>query len=203
MGSSNYAQRAEKRATAAEAERQAAIGAATGRVNAVFDSPERAAQQNQFLKALRDRYLLDANRQKKIADRNLKFSMARNGLTGGSAAVDANRTLGEEYTEGMLKAEDRAQGAVGDLRAQDEASRMGILQMVRSGLDSTTAAQRAGAAMSSNAQVASGSAYGEGLGDMFGNTASIYKTQQEAAERRRGEKSAQLSLYGKNSFGAA
>jgi peptidoglycan hydrolase-like amidase len=202
MGSSNYARRAEKRATAAETERQSAMADATGRVNAVFDSPGREAQQTDFLEALRERYMTDANRQKRVADRNLKFSMARGGLTGGSAAVDANRTLGEEYSEGIVKAESGAQGALGDLKAQDEASRMGILQMIRSGLDATTAASRAGAAMQSNAQVASGRAFGEGLGDMFGNTASLYKTQQEAAERRRGEKAAMGTIYGKGAFGA-
>lgn len=202
MGSSNYAKRAEKRATAAEAERQAAISSATGRVNDVFDSPERGAQQNDFLQALRDQYMMQADRQKRVADRNLKFSMARGGLTGGSAAVDANRTLGEEYTEGVLGAENRAQGALGDLKSQDEASRMGILQMVRNGMDATTAAQRAGSAMQANAQSTSGRALADGLGEMFGTTSTLYKQQAEAAERRRGEKAAMGTIYGKGAFGA-
>jgi hypothetical protein len=202
MGASNYAKRAEKRATRAEAERQAAMTEATGRVNAVFDSPERQAQQNDFLQALRDQYMTQANRQKAIADRNLKFSMARGGLTGGSAAVDANKTLGEEYTEGVLNAENRSQSALGDLKSQDEASRMGILQMVRSGLDATTAAQRAGSAMQANAQTTSGRALADGLGEMFGTTSALYKQQAEAAERRRGEKAMMNSIYGKSAFGA-
>ena len=202
MGASNYAKRAEKRATAAEGQRQLAMRQASDRVNAVFDSPERQAQQNDFLQALRDQYMTQANRQKAIADRNLKFSMARGGLTGGSAAVDANKTLGEEYTEGVLNAENRAQGALGDLKSQDDASRMGILQMIRSGLDATTAAQRAGSAMQANAQTTSGRALADGLGEMFGTTSALYKQQSEAAERRRGERAAMGSIYGKSAFGA-
>lgn len=192
---------ATKRARLDEAERQFKMTEATNRLNAVFDSPQRAAQLADFLAALRELYSNQLNRQKTIADRNLKFSMARSGLTGGSAAVDANRLLGEEYTEGLLNAENRAQSAVGDLRSQDEASRMGIISMIRSGLDSTTAAQRAGSAMQANAQSAQGRAMSEGLGDIFGNTAALYKQQQEAAERRRGERAAYGSVYGKSAFG--
>jgi hypothetical protein len=176
-----------KRARLDEQARQAKMAEGTDRVNAVFDSPERAAQLEQFLQALRENFRLDADRQKQIADRKLRFSMARGGLTGGSAAVDANRTLGEEYTKGVLGAESRAQEAQGRLKSQDEASRLGLISMIRSGLDATTAAQRAGAAMQQNAQTTSANAMTSGLGDIFGSTAGIYKQQQEAAERRRGE----------------
>jgi hypothetical protein len=201
MGTSDYAKRAEKRATAAEKERQASIGRATNRVNAVFDAPERAAQVQAFLDAIRQNFRIDADRQKGVADRRLKFSMARSGLTGGSASVDANRLLGEEYSRGLLDAEARSQEAAGRLRSNDEASRLALIQMVRGGLDATTAAQRAGAAMSQNAQVAEGESVSKGLGDIFGGTASLYKEQQEAAERRRGERAAYGSIYGKGAFG--
>lgn len=192
---------ATKRARLDEAERQAKMTEATSRLNAVFDSPERQAQIAAFLAALRDQYGTQLNRQKAVQDRNLKFSMARSGLTGGSAAVDANRLLGEEFSQGILDSENRAQAAVGDLRSADEASRMGIISMIRSGLDSTTAAQRAGSAMQANAQGAQGRAMTEGLGDVFGSTAELYKRQTEAAERRRGERAAYESVYGRSAFG--
>lgn len=201
MGTSNYAKNAEKRATRAEAERQASMQRSTDRVNAVFDAPDRAQQIQDFLNAIRGNFRIEADRQKGIADRNLKFSMARSGLTGGSASTDANRNLGEEYTRGILDAESRAQEAAGRLRSEDEASRLGIISMIRQGLDATTAAQRAGAAMSSNAQIAMGEANPKGLGEIFGTTASLYKQQQEAAERRRGERAAYGSVYGKSAFG--
>jgi hypothetical protein len=203
MGSgSDKAQRA---AEGAERERQQAMERGTSRVNAVFDSPQRAAQLDDFIRALRDRYLIDANRQKGTADRRLRFSMARSGLTGGSASVDANRLLGEEYTKGLLDSESRAQEAQGRLKGQDESSRLQLINMIRSGMDATTAAQRAGALMSANAQTAEGEALAGGLGDIFGGTASIYKGQQEAAERRRGERAAYDSLPygGRSAFGGA
>lgn len=201
MGSTNGAAKAQKKAAQAEAERQQRMQTATDRVNRVFDSPDRASQLEDFLQAVRENFRTDADRQKVIADRKLKFSMARNGLTGGSASLDANRTLGEEYTRGILNAEAKAQEAQGELKSQDEASRLSLIGMIRQGLDATTAAQRAGAAMSSNAQIAKGSSMSNGLGDIFGNTASIYKQQTEAAERRRGERVAYDSIYGKSAFG--
>jgi hypothetical protein len=187
----------------AERARQTTIKLGTERVNSIFDDPARAGQQDAFLQAMREFYTADANKQKGVADRNLRFSMARSGLTGGSAAIDANRQLGEEYTDGLLDAENRAQGAYADLRGQDEASRLNLLSMVRSGMDTTTAASRAGAAMAGNAQLAQTDAMAKGLGDIFGNSASVYKTQQEAAERRRGVKDAYGSVYGaRNVYGS-
>lgn len=190
-----------KRARLDEAERQFKMQEATDRLNGVFDSPERAAQIQNFLAALREQYGMQLNRQKTDADRNLKFSMARGGLTGGSAQVDANRRLGEEFTDALLSSENRAQAAVGDLRGQDEASRSNLISMIRAGLDSTTAAARAGSAMQANAQSAQGRAMSDGLGNMFGSTADLYKRQTEAAERRRGERVAYESVYGKSAFG--
>lgn len=182
-----------------ERRRQAAILAGTSRVNAVFDSPDRAKQQQDFLNAIRAYYTQDANKQKGIADRKLKFSMARSGLTGGSAAVDSNRLLGEEYTKGLLDSENKAQAGYNDLRAQDEQSRLNLLSMVRSGMDTTTAASRAGAAISQNAATAQTDAMSRGLGDVFGSTANVYKDQQEAAARRRGVLDVQGSVYGAKS----
>jgi hypothetical protein len=183
----------------AEMARQITIQRGTQGVNDVFDAPERQAQYEQFLQGLRDFYSADANKQKGIADRNLKFTMARSGLTGGSASVDANRSLGEEYTKGLLDAENRAQSAYAGLKGQDEQSRLSLLSMVRSGMDTTTAAQRAGAALQVNAKNAETDSFANGLGDIFGSMAESYKTQREAAERRRGVRDAYGSFYGPKS----
>ena len=186
----------------AEAARQIAIKQGTAGVNSIFDAPARQAQHADFLKAMRDYYTQDANKQKGIADRNLKFSMARNGLTGGSAQADANTTLGEEYSKGLLGAENKAQGAYADLQQQDEQSRLNLLQMVRAGMDTTTAATRAGAELQANAGSAQASGMAQGLGDSFGGTADIYKSQQESAARRQGTLSAYGSIYGaRNPYG--
>lgn len=199
MGS-NSAKRAQRDAERAENERRAAIAQTTSRINSIYDAPERAQQANDFLNAVRENYVRDADKQKTVADRNLKFSMARSGLVGGSADVDAKRTLGEEYTQGIISAEGKAQGALADLKAQDETSRLNLIQLAQSGLDTTTAAQRAGAAIQASAQSMKADATSKGLGDIFGATANTYKTQQENAARRQGQLAPVGSLYG-NGFG--
>jgi len=170
--------RAARQAAAAEAERKAEIARGTDLIDQAF--------------AARQHYTADAERQKEIADRQLRFSMARGGLTGGSAQADANTELGREFSEGLLSAERQAQVGLADLMSRDDASRMNLLALVQSGANATTAAQQAGAAMRSNIQNAKSTGMVEGLGDVFGGTANLYKQQQEAAARRRGLKEAEI-----------
>jgi len=183
----------------AEWARQVAIKLGTNKVNSIYDDPARAKNQQDFLAAMRAFYTEDANRQKGVADRNRRFSMARSGLSGGSADTDSNRLLGEEYTRGLLDSERKAQGAYSDLVGRDEASRNDLLAAVRAGMDVNTAASRSAAAMRDNAAAAQSAATVSGLGDIFGSTASLYKSQQDAAARRRGAVDAYGSLYGAKS----
>lgn len=195
MGSSSN--RAADEANRMEQERQARVAEATRRINAVFDDPSREGQRQDFATALRDFYTQDATRQQGVADRQRRFAMARGGLTGGSADVDSRRTLGEEFIRGLTDAENRTQAGLADLTAQDEAARLQLTQLAQSGLDATTAASRAGAAMRSSAQGAMSQAMSQGLGNVFKGTADTYTKQQEAAERRRGYRDIEGSLYGR------
>lgn len=195
MGQDSSAKRAQREATRAEEARQARIADTTRRINKVYDAPARQQQYSDFVSAVRKRYVDDANRQKAVATRQLKFANARAGLTGGSQDVDSRRTLGEEYTRGILDSESKAQGALADLRNQDEQSRLQLIQLGQSGLDATTAAQRAGALARSNAASALDGSAVRGLGDIFGATADTYKRQQEAAAFRRGQQAPVGGLY--------
>lgn len=200
MSKEHYAKEKAKKAAAGaaqtEAERQAAIKQGVSDVNATFDAPGRQKQYDDFATALRANYTDDATRQKSVADRQLKFSMARNGLFGGSADADARRASGEEFQKGILTAENKTQGAVADLKGQDEEARMQLIQLVTNGLDATTGVQRAGSRMQSNLEGRQAQGYADGLGDIFGNTANTYKKQQESAAFRRGLTAPQGSLYG-------
>ena len=179
-GSSGASDRAEAR----ETERLAEIERATRAIDAAFTGRE--GQQQDFVGALRDFLTADVRKQKTVADRRAKFSLARAGLTGGSTAADVGTDLGEEFTEGILGAERQSQSRLADLRASDEASRTSLLGLAQAGLSSTTAAERAASSIQSNLAGARASGFTEGVGDVFGGTAQLFKQQEEAAARRKG-----------------
>lgn len=190
-----------QRAEREEKARQARMAAGETAVNAAFDSPERAAGHEAFLKALRENFMMDATRQKEVADRRLKFAMARSGNTGGSVSVDSNKRLGEEFQEGIVNSENRAQSALSDLKHDDENARQSLISMIRAGGDTTTAAARGMQMSASNALGAQSRALTDGIGDIFGGTADVYMRSEDAAARRRGMRDAQTSIYAKP-FGA-
>lgn len=189
--------RAAREAQQAEQERRRSIAEGTSAVNRIFDAPARQQQYSSLVEAVRKLLTGDLTQQKGIADRRSKFALARSGLVGGSQETDSNIRRGEEFQRGALDIENRAQGAGADLRAQDEGTRSSVLQSIYAGMDATTAAQRAGSAMQANAGAARGQALAGGLGDIFGSSADTYRRQEEAAERRRGVRDAQGSIYGR------
>lgn len=191
-GGNNSAQRA---AEQAERERQARIAGSIGQINQAFDNPARARELADYLGATRAYYMDDLNRQKGDADRNLKFAMARGGLSGGSVSIDNARQLGQDYTKGVIEADRRAQAAQADLRSQDEQSRLSLISMAQSGLDATTASSRALSALQNNLQAGRATATTQGIGDAFGSFANIYRRSQEEAARRRGERDVYGTLY--------
>lgn len=184
MGASNSGQR---QAQEAERQRQASIASTQSQVNALFDSPERAAQREQFGAAMRDLFQQDLGRQKQTADRDLKFALARMGLTGGSANVDAGRELGEEYQRGVLDSERKAQGAVADLLGRDEQSRANLMALAQGGTNLTAASQQAAGALRANLEGARSSAQVQGLGDIFGSVADWKRNSEAAAGTRRAD----------------
>lgn len=192
----NGASAAQQAANASDAQRQSNISATTNRINQIFSAPARQQQYSDLGTALNSFYTQDANRQKAIADRNLTFSMARSGLTGGSAAADAGTTLGDEYSRGILQASQKAQGAVAGLQQQDQSTRAQLTQLAENGMNSTTAASQAAAALQANVGNAQANATTTGLGDIFGQTSQLYQQQQQAAATRRQLQTPIGSIYG-------
>jgi hypothetical protein len=185
-GDSSASDAAERR----ETERLAEIKRATSSIDTAFNN--RGGQQQDFVKALRSFLSGDVRKQQKIASRGLKFGLARSGLIGGSAAVDTGRTLGEEFSTGLLKAERGAQAGLSDLKASDEAARLQLLGLAQTGLSSTTAADRAAEAIRSNLAGAKSRITTAGVGGVFGKTTDLFRKQAEAAERREGLKTAEV-----------
>lgn len=143
---------AERQARIAENRRMQGINEAVGQINALYGSAGRQRQYDDLLGALRERYQFDLGQQKQTADRRGKFAMARRGLTTGSADFDARRRRGEDFMRALVGSENSAQATIGRLRSNDDAARRSMLSMAYSGMDASTAAQRAQATMSANIQ---------------------------------------------------
>lgn len=179
-----------------EMERQANIKATQERVNKVFNDPTRERDISDFVSAVRTRALEDLNRQNTDASRELRFSLARGGLTGGSVNVDQNRRMADDYNRGLLNVESRAQGAGAQLEAADQDARARLIQLATSGLDATTAATQAAAGLRSNFENAKSQAYGEQLGDQFTQLGGFVKQRREEAARRQANRDANFNIYG-------
>lgn len=179
-----------------EMERQAAIKETQARVNNVFDNPRRARDIADFVSAVRTKNMDDLARQNTDAARELKFSLARGGLSGGSVNVDQNRRLADDYNRGALNVESRAQGAGAQLEAADQDSRARLIQLATSGLDATTAAQQAASGLRSNLETARSTGYGEDLADQFTSIGSFVKNRRDEANRREATRVSQVNLYG-------
>lgn len=179
-----------------EMERQERIREAQGRINQVFDNPRRARDIADFVSATRSKLMEDLNRQNTDAARELKFSLARGGLSGGSVNVDQNRRLTDEYNRGVINVEGRAQGAGAQLEAADQDARARLIQLATSGLDATTAASQAAAGLRSNFENARSQAFGEQLGDQFATIGGFVKNRREEAARRQANRDANFNLYG-------
>jgi len=177
--------RAAEEAQRAEAERQAQIQEAQKRVESIFGSPAREAQVEDLVGATRGFLQEDLDRQHKDTSRNLKFSVARSGLAGGSTDIDQNRRLAEKYLRGTLEVERRANTAGATLRSQDSATKAGLFSQILGGLDSSTAATEAARSLQNNVAMAKSDAYQQGIGDLFGDFADIFKLSREAAGERR------------------
>ncbi len=188
--------RAAEEANRMEQERRAAIAHAQGRINQVFDNPQRAADIADFVDATRSYYGDELNRQKADSDRELRFALARGGLFGGSTQRDQQSRLGEDYSRGLLRVDQMALGAGAELEAADQDARGRLIQLATSGLDATTGAQQAAAAMRSNLQASRPEMRANQLGEVFGGVRSFADQARDAAERRRANRDAGFNLYG-------
>ncbi len=198
MGSSSNS--AAGKAAQAEGLRQSNINRAVGQINAAYGSPAREADIADFLGASRSFYRNEADRQHDVADRSLRFAMARSGLTGGSASVDANRTLGENYQQGILAADRLAQSAANDLRTADEQARMNLIAQAQSGANLTSGASQAASMLANNLGGARASMRADQLGDLFGGVATTVKNSRDIAAERRGNRDL-YNLYFQPGYG--
>lgn len=181
---------AAKAAEQAEQQRQGRISSSVAGINRAFGN--RDAQYKTFADAVRKRLGTQLQKQQGDAARNLKFSLARGGLTGGSVAVDTGRDLADEFSKATIGVESKAQGAAADLRAKDEASRLSMISLTQSGADVGNAASQTASMLNANIGAARADNTANTLGDVFGGTAQTYKTMQESAALRKGLRQSEI-----------
>lgn len=183
-----------------EKQRQRQIKEATDAVNKAFNSANREplyAQQRDAVYALNS---AEVERQAREAERQNRFGLARNGLLGGSAEVDATAELNRRTNEGLMNASGIADDAAAKLRSADEATKQNLLSLAQSGISGSDAASMANSQLASNLDSASGDAKASTVGDLFGNLAYMY-LYQDAAQNAAKTNQYLASLYGGKSSG--
>lgn len=179
--------KASKAAEVAEEKRKGEISAAQARIEAIFGSPGRKADILDLESAVRAFLQGDLERKKVDVDRNLKFALARSGLSRGSVDVDLKARVGDDFLRGIIEVERRAKGAGTSLRAQDVETKAGLFSQVLGGLDVTTAAGQASSALQQNINLTKSTALQKGIGNMFGDFTNIFKRNVTASADRRAE----------------
>lgn len=193
--------KAAEEAAAAEKARQAAIAGTQGRVNAVFDSPERQAEIERAIAAQREFETGILNQKKADTDRQLRFALARNGQVGGSTQVDQQRRFGQDYANALLGVERSAQGFGANIRSADQDARARLISLATAGLDATTGAQQAAEAMRVNLQAGNANRNAEGVANAFVNFNDFLKSSRERADRQRADRVAGFNYYQPTSYG--
>ena len=176
---------AAKEAQRQEDLRRQQIKATQQRIESIFSSPQREAEIQDFVGSQRNLLQADLAREKEENDRQLKFSLARGGLSGGSTDIDQNRELSELFFRGVEESERRAQNAGASLRADDQAAKQSLFGQVAGGLDATTAAQNAQQSLRINAGLNKQDATVGAFDSLFKDFGSIFTNSREAAGERR------------------
>lgn len=196
MGTDNSAA---KHAQQADAARQEQIKQSIAQITGAYSSPQRQAQYDTYGTNLKGYYTNQVNEQEGANARNLKFAMARSGLTGGSASVDANTQLQKDYSKGLIQAAQQAAAGKSALQQSDINSKNQLISLAQQG--SYTGAIPMQVAQAQLATTGAAQNYGaaNSLGDLFSSTGKIYQNEQLAAANRKAQLTPIGSLYGTGS----
>ena len=110
-----------------------------------------------------------------LAERSLRFQLARQGQFGGSLDVDQNGELAKGYNNGLVDARNLADAARNEALARDDQTRIDLINRINAGMDEGSAIASAGSQMQSNINQARDNALSQSLGDAFGNIALLKK----------------------------
>lgn len=116
---------------AQQAQREGRIRDAMGSVNSIFSG--RTPMYQQFADDTFDLSKFSLDDEQKLNTRQLMFSLARNGLTGGSTDIDKGVDLGNKYAFGLQTARSQADSAGDSLRQQDQSLKSQLLGLASTG----------------------------------------------------------------------
>lgn len=139
----------------------------------------------------------DLNKDRDIMQRDIGFSLARQGLSGGSRDIDLGRDIMDRYQQGVLKAADMGLSVTNNARMADDRTRIGLINSVRSGLDQGSAQQQAYESMTNNARQASDNAKNTNLAGFFDSMRGL----QQEYNYNQGLKQGQAKYGGKSGGG--
>lgn len=193
MGTGNSAANA---ANAYNQQQQQQIGQSVDQINKAYSSPQRQAQYGQYQSNLQGYLTGQVNNQEAVNARNLKFAMARSGLTGGSAATDSNTQLQKDYTQGLLQASQQAQAGTSALEQSDINAKNQMISLAQQGNFTGAIPTQVAQAQSASLGDAQNAFNPNALGNLFSSTSNIYNNEQIAAANRKAQTSPIGSLYG-------
>ena len=183
-------------AEASNTAQQAQIQASIDAINKAYSSPARTAGTQAYGQALGDQLTQNVNDQEAVNARNLKFAMARSGLTGGSAAVDSNTQLQKDYSQGLLQASQQAQAGTAALQQADNSSKNQLISLAEQGGYMGTIPSQGASATAAGLNTAQSYAGPAGLNNLFSGTAQIYQNEEQAAAQRKAQINPIGSIYG-------
>lgn len=164
----------------------AAVKAAQEKADAL--SAGAKARENLYSKIGQDATnvaMTDLNKERGITERELKFQLARNGLSGGSRDIDANRDVLDTYQQGVLRASNMGTQTSNNARSSDEKTRVNLINSIQAGLTAGDAVQQAYAGMSNNAAAAQDEANATTLAGFF----DVLRSQQDRNQYQKGVES--------------
>lgn len=143
---------------------------------------ENRKARNQLYNTVRNNAFRSGRRvldeDKTEAARDLKFELFARGLAGGSEDINQNAKLGRTYRQGLLDLGAKADSARAGFRADDESTRLQLLQSIDAGMDQGSALSSAANQMRVAADRSAADAMGTTIGDVFDQAGLLYSTGQ-------------------------
>jgi hypothetical protein len=144
-----YSQEQADLANQKEEDRTARISGATERVNRTFDNTVRQGLYDRIGDASFELNKQALDQTREDSANNLRFSLARAGLAGGSVDVDRNKEVVDRFNKGLLLSRNTATNAKNNAKSTDNQIRNSLLGAASSGnYDGSELVRGAGSALS-------------------------------------------------------